>query len=474
MLLHDPDRRAFLRRAAALAGTGVAAPLALSLSALGEAAAFDASDYKALVCVFLYGGNDHANTVVHADAARHARYQAIRGRLAVPREVLGATLLQPRQALAEGAQYALHPAMGALAGLFNAGQAAVLFNVGPLIAPLTKAQYLGGDLERHPAPPKLFSHNDQASVWQANDPEGATQGWGGRLGDLALAGNGGSLFTCISATGSGVFVSGSESLRYQVTSKGSVRVRALHEGVIGATSMSATLRELMTEARQHVLEHEYNRVAARSIGAEAQVAQALAGVSLATPFPDGSPLAAELRVVARLIAAHRALGVRRQVFLVSLGGFDHHDHLLANHPGLLGQVSEALAAFHRATVALGLERQVTAFTASDFGRALTSNGDGTDHGWGSHHFIVGGAVRGQAFYGTPPAPSIGETGAPDDQWHVGQGRLLPTTSVDQLAATLGRWFGAGESELDLVLPNLRRFGGSQAGIAYPRDLGFMG
>ena len=237
--------------------------------------------------------------------------------------------------------------------------------------------------------------------------------------------------------------------------------------------MLATMRELMTEPRTHLLEHEYNRVVARSIGAEGQVTAALSNVQLSTSFAQGNPLAAELRIVARLIAARAALGVKRQVFLCSLGGFDHHDLLMENHPGLLGRVNSALASFQQSMVELGLSEQVTTFTASDFGRALASNGNGTDHGWGGHHFVVGGAVRGRAFYGVPPAPSIGESSAPDDQWHVGQGRLLPTTSVDQLAATLGRWFGAEAAELHQILPNLHNFGGTQAGIDYPLDLGFM-
>lgn len=468
----DTTRRAFLQRTAALGVTGAAAPLALNLSLLGEAAAFTANDYKALVCVFLYGGNDHANTVIHADAARHARYASIRGPLTVPLESLNATLLKPVQAPPADQQFALHPSMPELATLFNKGRAAVLFNVGPLVRPITKAQYFSGDQNRYPFPPKLFSHNDQASVWQSSAPEGATQGWGGRLADLALASNGAnSLFTSISATGSGVFVSGAQALRYQISTGGAVPMNPL-QNLLGFPGMARVLRDLATEPRTHMLENEYNRIVARSVSAESTVSSALGSVSLATAFPSGSSLAAELLIVARLIAARQALGVKRQVFLCSLGGFDHHDRLMLAQPGLLRQVSQALAAFHDATVELGVADQVTTFTGSDFGRALTSNGDGTDHGWGSHHFVMGGAVKGQAFYGTPPAPSVGNTTAPDDQWHVGQGRLLPTTSVDQLAATLGRWFGASVDELQTVLPNLRYFGGTLAGINYPVDLGF--
>ena len=182
----------------------------------------------------------------------------------------------------------------------------------------------------------------------------------------------------------------------------------------------------------------------------------------------------QLKMVARLIQGRDVLGAKRQVFMVSLGGFDLHDNLIAQQPVLLGRVSEAMAAFYRATVELGVAQNVTAFTASDFGRTLTSNGDGSDHGWGGHHLVVGGAVKGRAFYGAPPPVSVGNTAAPHDQWHVGQGRLLPSTSVDQYAATLARWFGVGPQELGGILPNLRQFGAAAGRADYPLDLGFMG
>ena len=160
--------------------------------------------------------------------------------------------------------------------------------------------------------------------------------------------------------------------------------------------------------------------------------------------------------------------------MVSLGGFDHHDYLLSKHSKLLQQVDEAMAAFYNATLELGVANQVTTFTASEFGRTLSSNGDGSDHGWGSHHFVMGGAVKGAAFYGTPPPVSVGDTAAPEDQWHVGQGRLLPSTSVDQYAATLAKWFGVFDSELASILPNLKNFGAAAGRSDYPTNLGFMG
>ena len=253
-------------------------------------------------------------------------------------------------------------------------------------------------------------------------------------------------------------------------------IRASAQGVRGLPPTERAGRlvtELYTQARTHVLENEYTRILRRAVDAERQVTAALAPVNIATPFPTDNTLADELKIVARLIGARETLGNKRQVFLVSLGGFDLHDNLIENQPRLMQRVSEALTAFYTATVELGVADKVTTFTASDFGRALTSNGNGTDHGWGGHHFVLGGAVRGQAFYGRPPPVSLGNTNAAEDQWHVGQGRLVPSTSVLQYAATLARWFGVDAAELGGILPNLRNFGVAAGRPDYPADLGFM-
>ena len=474
-------RRAFLRRSGQLGLAGTALPFALNLAALGEAAAFTATDYKALVCVFLYGGNDYANTVVTYDDASYNRYSTIRGGgggqaaggIALAKADLAATLLNPTTPLPGGRQYALHPAMTGLAGLFNSGKAAVQLNVGPLVVPLTRAQYAGSDRTNYPLPPKLFSHNDQQSVWQSSSPEGSTVGWGGNIGDLALSSNGNSLFTCMSVTGNAVFLSGDSALQYQVSTNGAVSINGVKNNVYGSTAVRAALTSLIQQPSSQTLENEYNRVTARAIAAEGQITSGLAGVTLGTAFPTGNSLADQLKMVARLIGARTTLGSKRQVFMVSLGGFDLHDNLIAQQPVLMRRVSEAMTAFYNATVELGVADKVTAFTASDFGRTLSSNGDGSDHGWGSHHLMVGGAVKGKAFYGSAPPVSITNTAAPDDQWHVGQGRLLPTTSVDQYAATLANWFGVADSELSGVLPNITHFGAAAGRADYPVNLGFM-
>jgi len=489
---HQHARRAFLKRSAQLALSGSALPLALNLAAVGEAAAFNATagDYKALVCVFLYGGNDYANTVLPYDNASYDLYSTIRGGgpgrtaggIALAQSGLLPTLLVPTAAPTDALgsasrQFALNPAMGALAGLFNAGHAAVQLNVGPLVKPLTRDQYNSSNHVLNPRPPQLFSHNDQQSIWQSSSPEGSTVGWGGNMGDLALGLNTASTFTCMSVTGNAVFLSGDTALQYQVTTGGAIRINsaALGTSVYGSTAVSTAMHALLQQSRSHVLENEYNKVSTRALAAEGLVTSALGLAPPTTVFAADS-LAQQLKMVARLIKGRGTLGAQRQVFLVSQGGFDLHDNLIRDHGGLLGKVSEAMAAFYNATVELGVANQVTAFTASDFGRTLASNGDGSDHGWGSHHLVVGGAVNGARFYGTAPpiSTSDAKTGAaynPENQWHVGQGRLLPTTAVDQYAATLAKWFGVAPGEMAGVLPNSVNFGA--AAPSYPIDLGFM-
>jgi len=451
-------RRLVLQRAMQLGAMGVATPLAINLAAVGEAAAFDATDYKALVCVFLYGGNDYANTVVPFDPTNYALYHQIRagtggeaeGGIALARADLAATALTPAggQVLTDNLQYALAPQLTGLKALFDAGKLAVQLNVGPLIKPTTLAQYNNTNKVANPLPPKLFSHNDQQSIWQANGSEGATIGWGGKLGDIALANSSNtpnSLLTCISASGNAVFVAGHDALQYQISPNGAIKINALNGGLRDAVTA------LITRNSNHVLENEYAVVTRRSMALEGIVNGALGGVTLATDFGTGNPLASQLKIVARLIGAGAALNMRRQVFFVSLGGFDNHNLLMQDHPTLMTRLNTAMSAFYAATVELGLANKVTTFTASDFGRTLSSNADGSDHGWGSHQFVMGGAVNGGRFYGTAPHVSV----QTDDQ--VGQGRLLPSTSVDQFAATLARWFGCSATELPGILPNIGNF-----------------
>lgn len=444
---HDADRRAFLLRACALGATGAAAPLALNLAALGAAAAQSAPpSYKALVCVFLYGGNDPFNTIVPVDDAAYRAYAAARTDIALRRDTLRATALRGKAAAPDGAQFALAPALAPLAPLYESGQMAVLLNVGPLVVPTTKAEYISA---RVPLPPKLFSHNDQQSYWQALAPEGAASGWGGRLTDLFASANAQRTFTGITAGGSTVLLAGHKVAGYRVGINGSTPIELLHRDMYGSSACTALLRQLITQPREHLMERELSRIAAQSIDADTRLRAALADV--AVPGDFGSPLAQQLKIVARIIGARQALGARRQVFFVSQNGYDNHTGLNDTHPALLRELGQSLAVFQQALTALGVADQVTTFTASEFGRTLGSNGNGSDHGWGSHHLVLGGAVNGGRSYGTHPEIAL------DGPGFVDNGRLLPTLAVDQLGASLGRWFGAGREDLRLVFPNLKHF-----------------
>ncbi len=456
-------RRLVLQRAVQLSALGVATPLAINLAAISEAAAFDATDYKALVCVFLYGGNDYSNTVVPYDPTNYALYHQIRAGaggedeagIAIARADLAATALTPidGQVLTDNLQYALAPQLTGLKSLFDARRLAIQLNVGPLIQPTTLSQYKSSNRAANPLPPKLFSHNDQQSVWQSDGAEGSTNGWGGRLGDIAFSSNpANSQLTCISASNNAVFVSGRDALQYQISGSGAIRINAL------SGALRTAVNSIVTRNSAHVLESECTAVTRRSIELEDTVNAAVDGVTLTTPFQSGNPLARQLRIVARLIGANATLGLKRQVFFVSLGGFDNHNSLMVDHARLMGRLDAALTAFHAATVELGLADKVTTFTASDFGRTLSSNSDGSDHGWGSHHFVMGGAVQGGRFYGTAPHVSL----EADDQ--VGQGRLLPTTAVDQFGATLAQWFGCTPAELPGILPNVGNFSNPNVGF----------
>lgn len=447
---HLPSRRAFLRRQAALASMGVAAPWALNLASISAASAQTAGDdYRALVCVYLAGANDNHNTVVPLDPTTHAKYLAIRNAIALPLSELAGTEVVPTNPWPDGRRMALHPALMPLKTLFDEGRVAMAMNVGTMTGPITLAQYKSGQGGR---PPKLFAHNDQTATWLSGGLDSPT-GWGGRIADLVLADNGNAgLFTAITTSG-GLFLTGSNATAYQIGNNGSLQV----DRVFGSDASTAAIKRLMQKSSAQLFEETHAAVARSSITADLRVRSALSSPG-SLVFPT-TGLGQQLQVVARMIAARSTLGAKRQVFYVSLGGWDMHDNLIANHPNRLGEVAGAMKAFYDATVALGVADKVTTFTASDFGRTLSSNGDGSDHGWGSYHFVMGGGVNGKRWVGQLPAMAVN---GPDD---VGGGRLLPAISVDQYGATLARWFGVSDQAMPDVFPRIRSYNSS--------DLGFM-
>ena len=488
MRLHTASRREFLRTASVLSGSLGAAgvPLALNLAGLGPAMAQTAGGYKALVCLFLYGGNDSANMVLPTDAASWSAYTSVRNQAPSP-IALSAPGTAPDGAAAAGSlaalggvlpitpnftvsavnatrSFALHPAMAEARDLFEAGRLAVVPNVGPLVVPLTKTEYRNAS---KPRPAKLFSHNDQQSTWQALAPEGAKVGWGGRFGDLLASRNAGTTFTNISVSGNAVFMAGQSVFQYQVGNNGAVAISGLSGSLFGSSAASTSLRSIVTADNQHLFAREHASVTRRSIEAQAMFQAAFNASTVDAPTQYTQPstralatnaLATTLQTVARIIAARSALGAQRQVFFVSMGGFDTHDNEIRSHADLMARLSHALGYFDGTLATLGVREQVTLFTGSDFGRTFTSNGDGTDHGWGAHHLVYGGAVKGKEIHGRFPTVGVNH----DDE--VGSGSFLPAIAVDQVGATLGKWMEVSDSSLDLVFPNLRNFAQRDLGL----------
>lgn len=463
----NTSRRHFFQTAARLSAAatpllpGFSTPLAMSLAGLGalaaqRAQAADTTGYRALVCLFMAGGNDAHNWVVPTDPTGYADYAKARAEL-----TWSAARLQSITSTTQGSgrSFGMPQELAPLRSWYESGRAAVLANVGTLVRPISQAEYRAGGAG---VPAKLFSHNDQQSTWQSLAPEGAASGWGGRMGDLLMAGNGQPVFTTVSASGNAVFLTGRSVFQYQVGADGPIGVNALSKSwLMGSTSAAPIVRKVLLAGGGNDFQSEYARITQRSIDTTTALRAAVDGSGIpALPATGlaGDSLARQLRVVAQMIAAGPKLGMRRQVFMVSIGGFDSHAHQMRDQPQLMGRVANSVDWFLRALEGVGMLNSATLFTASDFGRTLSSNGDGSDHGWGSHHFIAGGAVRGREVYGSFPITALGTT------TDVGSGRLLPTTSVTEYAATLGRWMGLSTSELTTVLPNLGNFSNTQLGF----------
>ena len=444
------NKRQFLKTGAALGlSTGLGA--FTQLQALAQAATGD--DYRALVCLFMFGGNDANNLLVPYETTDYNRYARARSNLALGRDAL----LPISPTNTGGVRYGLHPAMSGIAGLFGQGQAALVANTGPLMVPTSKAQWNSRSV---PLPDNLFSHSDQQSQWQAALYSRPTTGWGGRLTERLVAdGSSNRGYSVISVTGGNLWETGDGTLSaYKVSASGNFGFDFYDPA--GTDPLSIAIRETLADTHQHLFEQGFVDVMGRSIEVQRVLTQALESSTVATVFPD-TDLGRQLRMVARLIAARDALGLRKQCFFCSIGGFDTHgDDQLQRQNELLGDISAAVTAFYAATVELGVAGNVTTFSASDFSRTFTSNGQGSDHGWGAHHFVVGGAVRGTQIYGEFPDLVVGGNQDSGDQ-----GNWIPTTATEQYAATLGRWFGADDAALAQVFPQLRHFSG---------PLGFLG
>ena len=445
------SRRQFLKSLGAFSASAMASNLDL-LGGFAQAHAQQASDYKALVCVFLYGGVDGNSLVIPADAAGYGQYSAVR--TAASGINIPLASLQAIQPLSSATPFGLHPAFGELKTLFDQKKMAVLCNVGTLMQPMTKADYAAGRFR----PSNLFSHSDQQSEWQAGVYDQTSRtGWGGRLADRVVAMNGNIAFPVVTSTsGTTLFMTGNGKSPLSIPTSGTFGLQGYTTNNAANTARKAALQQLLDMDRDNLFVNGASDITATAIELSATVGPIVANTasSVQNLFTgQNNSIAQQLLTVAKLIEARASTGVKRQIFFVSLGGFDTHTNELNTLQNLLGQLSLALKSFYDATVRLGVADNVTSFTLSDFGRTFKpAAGQGSDHAWGNHQIIVGGAVKGGDFYGKYPTLQLS---GPNDV--TAEGRWLPTTAVDQYAATLATWFGLPASDLPIVLPTVSKF-----------------
>jgi uncharacterized protein (DUF1501 family) len=435
------NRRTFIK-SASLAAAGSAAGLRPfgALNALAQGAA----GYKALVCVFLYGGNDANNTLIQFDTNGYANYSSVRGPLALPQN----QLLQ----LSAAPDFALHPNLPDIQALFNSNAAAIVTNVGTLIEPTNRTQYLAGQT----VPSNLFSHPDQQLEWQNAAQSGATQtGWAGRIADtLNVTYNANASIPMItSVAGDTLFCNGASSTPVSV-SPGNLGAGQCSEGTTECAARQATAQALVGFNSGLTLVQADNSITTNAYAYAKTLSDAVQSITpLKTVFPANNGLAAQLQQIAQIIQVRSALGVNRQIFFAGIGNFDTHSDQLPLQGALLAAISPALAAFYQATQELGLQNNVTTFTMSDFSRTFQPNSNtGSDHAWGSHHIVLGGAVKGGKMYGTFPTLGLG---GPDDSGS--NGRWVPSTASIQYASTLAQWFGVSAAQLPGIFPNIGSF-----------------
>ncbi|MGA2274344.1 MAG: DUF1501 domain-containing protein [Bryobacteraceae bacterium] len=445
------SRRGFIRIGAGSVSTLALRPFGL----LPAIAAAGSSNYRALVCVFLFGGNDSNNSVIPMDDADYTAYQSARGALGLP----ASSLVQVSDVT--GAPYGFHSLLTELASLFTSKQLAVVANLGPLVAPLTQAQY---QAQQGFIPNNLFSHADQQSEWQTSIAQGnSPTGWSGRAADYITAQNlNASSFPVFLSTAGNVLQGAGASTQPVAVAPGeSLQLAGFSTSAASEARWNA-LNDLISTDSGVMLVQAANNTLANSISDANALTAALAkSTALKTQFPK-TTLAAQLKQVAQIIQVQADLGMSRQIFFCSLGGFDTHTGELAALNKLYPQVSQALAAFYDATEELGVAESVTTFTESDFNRTFQpTSGNGSDHAWGGHHFVLGGAVQGGRIFGKFPTLQLG---GPDDT--DVRGRWIPTTATDQYGATLCSWFGIPSSGLAQVFPNLANFPTA--------NLGFLG
>lgn len=455
------SRRDFLKGAGAAAlSAATIGSLQTAMSGFQTAEAASVGGYKALVCLFLLGGVDCHDVLIPYDQPNYDKYANIRssmlGAYGSSRSRANLLALNPENSSDFGSrQFALPPELSGLHNMFEKGNAGIVANVGPLIQPINRTQLRAKTV---PVPTRLFAHNHQQSTWMSSAPEGAKYGWGGRFADAALesGANTNEDFTTITSLGNEIFLTGERAKPYQIGLNGAFEIGLLDD--LSDFGINDTLErhyKATSYTGDHLIQRDIANVARDSVELNGLFNDSLRNlVRTSVSFPNTN-IGKQLSAIADTIAIRGNLSMSRQVFFAAQGGYDTHSNQARDLPGLLESLDEAIVAFYAAMNEMGLSKSVTLFTASDFGRTLAVNGDGTDHGWGGHHFVVGDAVQGKTIYGDTPTPSFGH------ELDSGNGRLIPTTSVEQFAEPLGEWFGLNQSELDVALPNRRNFTAKQ-------------
>jgi len=467
------SRRRFIGQAscAAVSSIPILSTL-LNLKLAQDVAAVTApanGEYRALVCLFLAGGNDSFNMLVPREASAYATYQTTRSNLALaPANLIN---IHPIGL----PDFAVHSGMPEVATLFDAGKAAFVANVGTLIEPVQNRTQVAQNLKRLPL--GLYSHSDQIEQWQTSVPHSRSGiGWGGRMADLIKELNANQIVPMqISLDGSNVWQTGNTIAEYAITPSGPTSLNGYSAG----WTQYQDVQNAMSAAVDSQLAQQYTNLLAQTFTTRKKQAldayQAFANAT-ANPLPAGvtfpnTYVGARLAMVAKTIQGHAALGAVRQTFFVQWGGWDHHDNVLDNQAYMLPQVSAAIGAFQNAMEAIGAAGNVTLFTASDFGRTLTSNSRGSDHAWGSNQLVVGGAVAGKRIFGQYPSLAINPDSGPEiNPLDTGRGRFIPTTSCDEFFAELALWLGVKPTDLPLVLPNIGNFYNVNGGTP---PVGFM-
>ena len=450
------NRRDFLRQSSCAAvGTATLYSTLFTLRLTASAATAEPlSGYKALVCLFLAGGNDSFNMLVPGNASAYAEYAAVRSDLALAQ----GSLLPVASSGQPYSEFGIHPNLPILQTLYNQGNAAFVSNVGTLIEPTTPAQYQAKSVD---LPVGLFSHSDEQMHWQTVVPQvrGAVpKGWAGRMADcMASANPGGVLPANVSLSGVNTLQTGQSTVHYTTRPDGAIQL---------------TEYAYSNAAIDGILARQYNNLYHKTLSSTGRTAidtavafnDAVSPVTLTETFPN-TKTGSQLSGVAKVLAARTALGMNRQIFFVKRGGWDHHNEVLDAQEGLFMEVNAAIETFWTELGHLGLQNDVVLFTISDFGRTLTSNGQGSDHAWGGNAFMVGGGLNGGTIYGSYPELAAGSS------LDIGRGRLLPTTSVDEYCAELASWFGVSPTELSTVLPNATNFFNP---LTTPHPLGILG